>query len=99
PRRPPRRAPPSASRSAGGGGASFKPKYIPAGSFGQFGTSLYPPSPCASSPRPATISAPANISVVITRRMYVSYGVFFFDVVRTFRSAAPRRPEGLHYTR
>src|SRR5437762_170459 len=42
-----RRAAAAASRSAGGGGASFKPKYMPAGRFGQFGTSRYPPSICA----------------------------------------------------
>ncbi len=34
-----RRAAACASRSAGGGGMSFKPKNMPAGSFGQFGTS------------------------------------------------------------
>src|SRR3954466_248206 len=74
-----RRAAACASRSAGGGGASFRPKYIPAGSFGQFGTSLYPPSPCASRPRPAIASAPASSHVLVTARIIPPDGISEFQ--------------------
>src|SRR4030095_5469498 len=71
PGEPPRALPAAAgaSRSAGGGGASFRPKYMPGGSFAQFGTNRYPPSPCAPAPRALTTRPNPPTPSATRRRM------------------------------